>query len=134
VSRENVDLVRRAIALVNVGDDDAALELFHPDAEWRDLAHAPDTPEVVHGRDAIRALSRQWRAVFDEFGTEVYEYVDADPWVICDTRWHGKGKGSEVVIDLRQADAYELRDGRIVRAVLAYADTATALQAVGLDT
>jgi hypothetical protein len=48
--------------------------------EWVDLAHAPDTPELVHGRQAIRALWSDWNEVFDEFGAEVSEYVDADPW------------------------------------------------------
>ena len=124
-------MVRRANGLLMAGDVEAALEVFHPEAEWRDLSHAPDTPETVQGREAIGALWQQWVEVFDDFRAEVYGYVDADPWVICDTRWCGTGKGSELVIDLRQADAYEVRDGAIVRAVLAYADTAAALEAVG---
>jgi hypothetical protein len=39
-----------------------------------------------------------------------------------------------LVIDVRQADAYEIRDGAIATAVLAYADTATALAAIGAAT
>ena len=69
----------------------------------------------------------------DEFRTEVYEYVDAGPWVICDTRWHGKAKGSDAHIQNRVADAYEVRDGRIVRVVMSFPDIATALKAVGLE-
>jgi hypothetical protein len=49
VSLENVELVRRATALVNAGDD-AVLELFDPEAEWRDLGHAPATAlQTVRG-------------------------------------------------------------------------------------
>jgi ketosteroid isomerase-like protein len=131
VSLETVALVRRANELMTAGDAEAALELFHPEAEWRDLGHAPDTPETVQGREAIGALWQQWVEVFEDLRAEIYDYVDADPWVICDTHWWGTGKGSELLIDIRQADAYEVRDGAIVRAVLAYADTAAALEAVG---
>jgi ketosteroid isomerase-like protein len=131
MSKANVEIVRRANALANAGERDAVLELFDHQAEWRDLSHAPDTPEVVRGIDAIRSVWRQWD-VFDEFGAEVYEYIDADPWVICDTRWYGTGQESGLAIDVRQTDAYELQDGKIVRVVLAYPDTASALEAVGL--
>jgi len=50
----------------------------------------------------------------------------------CDTRWHGKGKGRGLAIDERVADAYEVRHGKIVQAIMSYPDVATALQAVGL--
>jgi hypothetical protein len=35
-------------------------------------------------------------------------------------------------VNLRQADAYEFKGGKVARAVLAYPDVATALEAVGL--
>jgi ketosteroid isomerase-like protein len=133
MSRENVEIVRRIVASFNAGDVVAVAELFHPAAEWRDLSHAPDTPEVLVGVDAIIAAGGQWSQVFDEFSAEVYEYIDAHPWVVCDTRWSGQGRGSAVGVDIRQADAYEVRDGKVVRAVLAYPDAAAALKAVGLS-
>ena len=71
-----------------------------------------------------------WLQAFEQFGIEVFEYLDADPWVVCDVRWFAEGRGSAVGVDLRQADAYELMDGKIIRAVLAYPDAATALTAV----
>jgi hypothetical protein len=92
---------------------------------------APDTPEVLRGTDAILAAAAQWTEAFDDFGAEVYEYIDTDPWVICDTRWHGTGRGSAAGVEIRQADAYELKAGKVTRAVLAYPDAATALAAVG---
>jgi hypothetical protein len=75
MSQENVEIVRRAIASFNAGDMVAVAELFHPAAEWRDLSHAPDTPEVLVGVDAIIAAGGQWSQVFDEFSAEVYEYM-----------------------------------------------------------
>jgi ketosteroid isomerase-like protein len=131
MSHDNVETVTRIIASFNAGDVGAAAELFLPDAEWRDLSHAPDTPEMLVGVEAILAVAELWAQAFDEFGAEVYEYIDAHPWVICDTRWYGTGRGSAVGVEIRQADAYELKGGKVARAVLAYPDTATALSAAG---
>jgi hypothetical protein len=52
--------------------------------------------------------------------------------VICDTRWYGTGRESNVPIDVRQADVCEFRDAKIIRVTLGYATTAEALEAVGL--
>ena len=130
MSQDNVEIVERMMASFNMGDMVAVAELFHPAVEWRDLSHAPDTAEVLVGVEAIIAAGAQWSEVFDEFSAEVYEYVDAHPWVVCDTRWSGKGRGSAVGVDIRQADAYKVKDGRVIRAVLAYPDMASALEAV----
>jgi ketosteroid isomerase-like protein len=132
MSRENVEILRRANALLNTGDWDALLKLYHPDIELRDLQHAPDMPEVLRGADAMNLVVANWTEVYDEFGAEVYEYADAHPWVICDARWYGKGKGSDVPVDIHVADAYEVKDGKIVRAFNSYPDVATALEADGL--
>ena len=132
MSQENVEIVRQGIALLNAADWDALFGLHHPDIEYRDLQHVPDLPEVLRGLEGFRLLTANWTEIWDEFGAEVYEYIDAHPWVICDTRWHGIGKGSDMPIDIHVADAYELKDGKIVRAVFSYPDVATALKAVGL--
>ena len=44
---------------------------------------------------------------------------------------YGKGKGSDVRTDVRVADAYEVEDGKIRRAINSYTDVAAALDAVG---
>src|SRR5947209_15573604 len=119
------------MALPNAGDWDAMFAWFAPHVEIRDLAHAPDVPEVLLGIEAVRRVVGGWIETYDDFRTEVYEYVDADPWVICDTRWYGKGKGSGMSIDQRVADAYEVKDGKIVRAIMGNPDVAKALEAVG---
>ena len=132
MSQKNVEILRRCAELLNVGDWDALFELYHPDVrvEFRDLQPPPEMPEVLEGREALRRVVAHWTEPYDEFGAEVYEYIDAHPWVICDTRSHGKGKGSDV-IDVHFADAYEVKGGKIVRAIVGYPDVATALAALG---
>jgi SnoaL-like domain len=90
-------------------------------------------PEVLHGLEGLRRVVAHWTAPYDEFGAEVFEYVDAHPWVICDTRWHVKGEGSDASIDVHFADAYEIKDGRIVRAIMGCPNVATALEVVRLQ-
>jgi ketosteroid isomerase-like protein len=63
VSQEDMELLLQAAAMVNAGDVDAAAELYHPDAELRDLQHPPDMPEVLRGRTAIMDSLAQWLEV-----------------------------------------------------------------------
>jgi ketosteroid isomerase-like protein len=133
VSQENVEIVRRGNALLNEGDWDELFDLCDPDVEFCDLRSAVDTPQVLRGADSVKALLMSWSEAWDGFGAEVYEYVDADTFVICDTRWYGTGRESGAAIDLRQADVYEVRSGKLVRVTLGYATKSEALKAVGLE-
>ena len=133
MSQENVEIIRSAAEMfVRTGDWEAVYALYHPDAEFRDLQHAIDVPESVHGLEAIRDVMAHWTEVYDEFKPEIYEYIDAHPWVVCDVRWHGMGKGSDLPIDIRVADAYQVEGGKIVRVISGYPDVAAALADLGL--
>jgi ketosteroid isomerase-like protein len=78
-------------------------------------------------------LWSQWRETFDEFRAEIEEIVDCGTHIVCATRWVGTGSASGVAVDVSQVDVYEIHDGKIVRATLAYPDKATAIEAVGLS-
>jgi ketosteroid isomerase-like protein len=132
VSHENVELLLGAVALVNAGDLEAGAKLYHPDAELRDLQHPPDMPEVLHGRTAIVDALRQWLEVLHNWTIEVQEYIDADPWVVSEVQWRAVGKDSDTPIEFRAAEAFELKDGQIVRQIAGYPDMATALADLGL--
>src|ERR1700722_18494167 len=110
MSQENVEIVRKGNALLNAGDWESMFALYHPEAELRDIQHAPDLPEMMYGQEGARTLIGQWIEALDEFGAEVHAYLDVEPWVLCDTRWYGKGKGSDVPIELRAVDAYVVED------------------------
>jgi ketosteroid isomerase-like protein len=132
MSKENVEILRRANAAFNCGDDAAFVEVNAPDAEIRDLANAPDQPHVLRGRDAIQARTL-WTAPFDGFGADIEEYTDAGSAVVCAVRWHGRGKGSGLSIDLCQFDVYEVRNGQIVGGILGFKSKSDALEAAGLS-
>jgi ketosteroid isomerase-like protein len=133
MSQDNVETIRRANEALNRGDRDAALADYHPDIEWNDLAHAPDSPETVRGLGALRNIWDQWEQAFDDFGADIEEFIDAGCHVVAITRWHALGKGSGISIDLHQADVFEIDKGKIVRVTLGYANGRAALKAVGLE-
>ena len=66
-----------------------------------------------------------------DFSADVDEYIDAGDVVITSVRWRGEGKESGLSIDNRQYDAFEFRDGKVVKAVLGYRSRAEALEAAG---
>ena len=133
MSQENVEIVRRGNDAFNRGNFERFAEGLHPDIEFRDLAHAADAPETLRGAQALLSLMSEWRESFDEFRAEISEYIDAGDHVVCVTRWTGRGKASDAVVDVSQVDVYEVREGKIVRATLAYPNKTTALEAVGLS-
>src|SRR6478672_5745780 len=128
MSQENVEILRRSNVAFNRRDRDAAFADYHAEVEWRDLMHAPDTPEVIRGISALRANWDIWAEVFDDFGAEVEEYVDLGDCVLAVTHWLGKGKDSGIAMDLKTVDVYEFADGKVVRVTLSYPDKDAALK------
>jgi ketosteroid isomerase-like protein len=133
LSQENVEVAARSNALFNAGEIDAAFELCHPDIEFRDLQHAPDVPEAVRGVEALQVVLTVWRDSFAELQVDALDYAEAGPWVIADVCWRGTGKGSEIVIDARQADALRIEDGKIIEWIVGYPNVEAALADLGLS-
>ena len=133
MSKENLEIVRRASAAFNSGDATISFDVWAPDAELRDLANAPDQAGVVKGREAIQKVAELWGAAFDDFSADIEEYIDGDDFVICSVRWHGQGRASGASIDLHQFDVYELRGGQIVSGTLGFRTRREALEAAGLS-
>jgi ketosteroid isomerase-like protein len=132
MSQENLEIVRRWIASLNAADTRALQTLMHNDIEWRDRMHAPDVLEVLHGVAALEGLAAQWNAAYDSLTAEVLDYIDADPWVICVSRWEAKTRDG-LAVEVRSVDAYEVLNGRIRRSWGGYPDLNAARDALGLE-
>jgi ketosteroid isomerase-like protein len=128
-----VEIVRQANAALNRGDADTALGVYAPAAELRDLQSAPDQQFSVNGVEAIRKVWVAWTAAFHDFSADVDEYIDAGDVVITSVRWRGEGKESGLVIDNRQYDVFEFKDGKILKAVLGYRSRVEAFGAAGVS-
>jgi ketosteroid isomerase-like protein len=132
MSRENVEIVKRANAALNAHDVDAVVSLVHPDYEFVDHMAAVGE-ESGSGIETIRRLIEGWFETFPDFHAATEEYIDAGDHVVCVTHWQGSGAGSGLPYSQRAAEVYTVRAGKIVRAELGFPDKASALEAAGLS-
>ena len=128
-----MEVVRRCNAAFNRRDRDAAFDDYHPNLEWRDLQHAPDTPERIEGIAELLAVWEDWENAFEDFTAEIEECIDAGKFVVTLTHWRAKGKGSALTVDQRSAEVWEFANGKIARATVGYANLGAALKAVGRE-
>ena len=131
MSRTNVEALHRSNAAFAEGDVAGALKAYAADVEWRDLQHAPDTPEVVRGIEAVKRIMSDWVDSFSDLRVDIVETVEVGDAVICVLDWHAVGTESGLVIDQRTAEVFEFRNGQIVRATYGYRSKDEALAAVG---
>ena len=146
MSQENVEIVRRAIELMEEGmrrgDLGAAFDqsvregIVASNTEWRagmrggeGVAGMGD----VAGREGFSELLTTWTEDFDDFEQETEAIIDADnDRVVAITRNHGTGKGSGAPVELRTAQVFTLEADRIVRVDI-FRKPEAALEAAGLS-
>lgn len=111
----------------NRGDGRASIEAFHPDVEW-DGRNFPDGV-LGRGRQVVIDHVRTWASIWKDWTVEIEELTQVTPeTVIAYTRERGRSDAG-VNMDERHAEAYLVRDGKIVRRV-GFSDPAEALPAV----
>jgi ketosteroid isomerase-like protein len=133
MSRENVEIVRRAAEVFTAGDLDRYLsEFIAPEIEWVTSEEDPDAA-THRGRESFRRYIEQWMESFEGLRAEVEEWIDVgDDRVLAWARWTGRGRTSGVGADWHLAIIYTVRDGRIVPGE-EYFERQQALKAVGLE-
>jgi ketosteroid isomerase-like protein len=130
MSRENVELVRRAYEAWNAGDMDAWSELLAPNVTWRVMPDWPEQGPFI-GRDAVLRQVRQLRESWDSDAVvPVGDVIDAGDEVVLRQSWRGVGRGPELNMEL--TCIYTVREDRFI-AFEFFWDHAEALKAVGLD-
>jgi ketosteroid isomerase-like protein len=135
MSQENVETIRAMFALFNEKGVSAASERFgellDPDFGLEEAAALPD-PETYSGRDAFIANLAKLGESFDELRMEPLEIVDLDEQIVVVVSIRGRGRGSEVPVNMTFAQLWSVRDGRAV-SLRDFATKAEALEAVGLS-
>ena len=127
MSRENVELVRRAVQSV-----ETFWALLDDYVVW-DLRQDPilDLDGVYVGRDAVVEASRHWWGTWTDYRLDAEEIIDAGSSVVLRLRERGRGKGSGAPYERRFAQVWTFHRGKVIRWEL-FPDKAAALQAVGL--
>jgi ketosteroid isomerase-like protein len=134
MSQENVELVRRLLAVYNERSFAENADLIDPDIVW-DLS-AVQLPDSVRytGRDEFRKFVETWEEGFASEHVEAEEILDAGGDSVLVMILHrGRGKASGIDVSQRYAMVWTLRDGRAVRMDM-YATRDEALEAIGSRT
>jgi ketosteroid isomerase-like protein len=125
---ENAELVRRLYERFNAGDLEPR-ELVADDFEVDD----PDLPGggVFRGPDGLVDYLGQYAEAWEEYRIEVEDVREVADRVVALLHHVGRGKGSGVQTELRDAHVWTVKDGLATR-WRTYLDPAEALRDVGL--
>jgi ketosteroid isomerase-like protein len=113
MSQENVEIVRRWIALTNAGDIPAILNLLDPDIECFPAEGEPEAAPF-RGRDAYARRAHEARKSFDEHHVEVSECIDLGEYVAVVARISARGRISRVPVSGEEVWLLRFRDGKCV--------------------
>jgi ketosteroid isomerase-like protein len=132
MSQENVEIVRRILAMLDQGDDPH--DLFAPEFVL-DFSRRRLNPAVVRGRDEARAFAegeeQMWAG--GRLAYQPKELIDAGDKVLAFVRVTGRGQASGVEVEADTWAAWTFRDGKPVEWTYFGEDRASAVKAVGLE-
>ena len=132
MSQENVEMVRRILAMLDQGDD--PLDLVAPEFVM-DFSRRRLNPVVVRGRDEVRAFAegdgQMWEG--GHLAYQPKELIDAGDKVLAFIRVSGRGQTSGVQVEADTWVVWTFRDGKPVEWTYFGDDRASALKTVGLE-
>jgi ketosteroid isomerase-like protein len=130
VSRENVELFRRALDAFNRHDIEAFLDCGHPDAEWFPTTAPVEGDTGYHGHEGGRRWWANVDATFEQVQVRADEIRDLGDTVLALGRMWGRFR-SGLELDSEVAWVMRVRNGRAWSG-RAYLSHAEALEALGL--
>ena len=130
MSEENVEVVRRIYDAFAEGDFARALEEGEPDFEW--IPPEQDIQGPVQGLGNLRRFLEDQNEAFEDFRVEAEELKVRGDQVLAFIRVSGRGRGSGVEFDIRAANLWTFRGGRLIRGQV-FPEREKALEAAGLS-
>jgi ketosteroid isomerase-like protein len=132
MSQENVEIVLRAIAAWNSGDDEAALRDADPEIVWQLSGAFPGFESEYHGHAGLRRFWKAFREPWECIAIEPLNITEVDQHrVLVNFRFDGTGRASGVDTTLEVSFLCAIRNGKVIR-LRVFSDHAEALEAVGL--
>jgi ketosteroid isomerase-like protein len=132
MSRENVEVVRRAHDTFNRRDIDAHLALMDQDVEFVPYEVAVQGGDPYRGHEGIRSWWEETFEVLPDLRSELNEVRDFGDKVLVRGRLRGHGAGSGASFERVLWQVVELRDEKTVWWA-AFGTEAEALEAAGLS-
>jgi ketosteroid isomerase-like protein len=113
-----VEPVRMALEATNLGDLDAVMSFYAPDAVWEVIGLGA----VLEGTTAIRGFLVDWMGAYDEFAIDIEEIVDLGNGVALTVLvQRGRPVGSTAHVRYRLAQLSTWVDGVVVK-ITGYSD------------
>ena len=133
MSQENVEIVRRLVALISQADE-AFWDELPPEAVF-DFSRRLINPVVLRGRDQVRAFTEGEGQMWEggHLAYQPKELIDAGDKVLALVRVIGRGQASGVEVEAYTWSMWTFRDGKPVEWTYFGDDRASALEAVGLS-
>ena len=129
MSRENVEVAKRAFEAFQQDDIERFLSYIHPEVEWH--SRLAEMEGTHHGHDGVR---RWWASLFEAFPDwrpTITEVRDLDDFVLLHAPAVGSGAGSGAGVEQDVWQVAQIEGGRIVW-YRACRTEQEALEAVGL--
>ena len=130
MSRENVEVVRRAHEALSRHDEATFVREFHPEVEG--VSRVMEAAGVRYrGHSGMRQFMEELLAVFPDFRSNVVRATDHGDVVIAELRMEGRAAASGIELEARAWQAIKFRDGKAIW-FHGYSTEAEALEAAGL--
>jgi uncharacterized protein len=127
MAQEHVEIVRQAYEAYARNDIATIERLTHPDLVWQPQEEAPE-PGTLHGTQEVLSWLTDWDAQFTDARIEPEEFIDLGDRVVAVSRVKGRGRGSDVDVEMQTAHLFTFRGGRIA-SVRGFFDRGEALDA-----
>jgi ketosteroid isomerase-like protein len=133
MSKENIEIMRRAWDAWLRGDTDALFELWDTDVVW-DLTHFREWPDNRHeGREDVKRFLKEWLDVWADYEVGVDARLEAPDGRVVTLAWQsGRGNRSGLQMRMEWAEIATIRNGKVTL-LEQYDDRPKALEAAGLS-
>jgi ketosteroid isomerase-like protein len=132
MSRENVEIVKRAIDAFNRSDVDVIADLTTPDFSWFPALPGSVEGGGYHGRNGIETYLGEIHDTWEELSVCGVEFRDLGDRVLVLGRAEGRGRGSGVAVGASHGFVVDLCGAKISR-VRTYLDHGEASRVAGLS-
>jgi ketosteroid isomerase-like protein len=115
MSRENVEIVRRAVDAWNSQDFETGMSLVDPEIEV-EVAIGTPVDGTYRGHAGLTQFMADFWGQFETFHSEVRECTPAgDDQVVLHVLHHGTGRGSGAAVEMPGWQVFSVRAGKITR-------------------
>ena len=133
MSRENVEVFKRAFDAINRRDAEGLLAELDPEVEWHSaiLMAMGGKQTVYRGHEGVREWLRDLYETLSEFHAEYPDIRDLGDRTVAIGRIRARGTASEAELESPHGTVVEFKNGKATQ-VRTYLDPKDALEATGL--